>query len=290
METKSATVKKNPLLAGLLSFLCVPVGFLYLGRMNLFWYFFAFMLTTILAPVFASNLITYLLSLAALALLSLIAIILSTYLAFKGRELRALNNLEKVSIPLILIASITFNIFAGPHWKQAKGYSHYNIPSGAMLPTLKIGDYVFARSVAGDDLTYGDVIIFQYPEDHSIDFIKRVVALPGDIIEYRNKILLINGVSRSLSRVDQDTELLLPPLTEEAIENFNGSTHKIWRRMSEGRDFGPIKIPQNHYFVMGDNRDNSNDSRVWGFLNEALIRYQAEYRFNINEMDFKIID
>lgn len=283
-------VKKNPFIAGFLSFIFAPVGFLYLGNMTLFWQFLSYYLIALVLPVLAPNLFTYLFSYGTLLLILLSSVISSVYLSMKSKDVRKLSNAQRISIPLILIGSITFNVFGIPYWNDAKGYSHYSIPAGSMLPTLKIGDYIFVKSIRDEEPTYGDLLVFQYPEDLSIDFVKRVVALPGDTIEYRSKTLFINRQERVIVKVDSTNKYSLPPLTEEGLEVFDGRSHKIWRKTTAGRDFGPILIPEEHYFVMGDNRDNSNDSRVWGFLHHDLIKYRAEYSFNFDELRFTSVD
>ena len=154
-----------------------------------------------------------------------------------------------------------------------------------MLPTLKIGDFILVNKfdyglrlpVLGKTIyevgqpSRGDVMVFKYPEDPNINFIKRVVGIPGDTVEYRNKVVYVNGAMQTLTSVVPDGSLVVPPLTEEASEQLGGREHRIWRRMTQGRDFPPIQIPEGQYFVMGDNRDNSNDSRVWGFVDDSLI-------------------
>ena len=164
-------------------------------------------------------------------------------------------------------------------------FEPFQIPSGSMLPTLKIGDFILVNKfdyglrlpVLGKTIyevgqpSRGDVMVFKYPEDPNINFIKRVVGIPGDTVEYRNKVVYVNGAMQTLTRMVPDGSLVVPPLTEEASEQLGDHEHRIWRRMTQGRDFPPIQIPEGQYFVMGDNRDNSNDSRVWGFVDDSLI-------------------
>jgi signal peptidase I len=164
-------------------------------------------------------------------------------------------------------------------------FEPFQIPSGSMLPTLKIGDFILVNKfdyglrlpVLGNTVfevgepKRGDVMVFKYPEDSRINFIKRVVGIPGDTVEYLNKVVYVNGEAQTLTPVVPDNSLVVPPLTEEAFEELGDREHRIWRRMTQGRDFGPIQIPAGQYFVMGDNRDNSNDSRVWGFVDDSLV-------------------
>lgn len=147
-------------------------------------------------------------------------------------------------------------------------FQAFRIPSGSMEDTLLVGDYLFvskflygaeipftggARLPAIRDPERGDIIVFRYPEDPSEDFIKRCVGIPGDTVEVRDKVLYING----------------EPQNEPYVKHTD-------RRVIPGRDdYGPVVIPEGQYFMMGDNRDNSRDSRAWGFLDHSLIRGKA---------------
>ena len=164
-------------------------------------------------------------------------------------------------------------------------FEPFQIPSGSMLPTLKIGDFILVNKfdyglrlpvlrqtiVEFGEPKRGDVMVFKYPEDTRINFIKRVVGIPGDTVEYRNKVVYVNGEAQTLTVMAPDGSVMMPALTEEASEQLGDREHRIWRRMTQGRNFGPIQIPEGQYFVMGDNRDNSNDSRVWCFVDDSLI-------------------
>ncbi len=151
----------------------------------------------------------------------------------------------------------------------------FKIPSGSMLPTLQIGDHLLVSKfsygvrlpVIGTSLisrqgpAHGDVVVFRFPRDRSLDYIKRVVAIGGDTIEVRDKQVLLNG---------------------QQVENPHAhfTSHDIMSSAAGPRDnFGPVTVPDGKIFVMGDNRDNSYDSRFWGFvdlqdvLGKALIIY-----------------
>jgi signal peptidase I len=159
----------------------------------------------------------------------------------------------------------------------------YKIPSGSMKPTLLIGDHILVSKFSyGIKLPFirstvipigepkrGDIVVFIYPEDRSKDFIKRLIGVPGDTIEVRNKKILLNGLPFDDAHGVHSDSIIIP-----------GSV--------QPRDnFGPVKVPEGSIFVMGDNRDESYDSRFWGFVNmkdvlgKALIIYwswnQDEY-------------
>lgn len=135
----------------------------------------------------------------------------------------------------------------------------FKIPSGSMLPTLQIGDHILVNKFAYgvrvpvvgatlfdvSDPMRGDVVVFVYPEDPHKDFIKRVVAIPGDLVEVKAKELLVNGE---------------PAIDPHAhfVEGLDG------RGVSPRDNFGPYTVPDGRVFVLGDNRDRSYDSRFWG--------------------------
>lgn len=165
----------------------------------------------------------------------------------------------------------------------------FTIPSGSMLPTLEVGDYVLVNKfsygvrlpVLGTSVlsvgqpARGDIMVFKFPEQPSINYIKRVIGLPGDVIESREEILFVNG-NPWVRTLVQDGILF----TE--FEETTGS-HRF--RVQEAPGSQPagsswrVTVPEGHYFVMGDNRDNSNDSRFWGTVPESLVVGRAFYRW-----------
>lgn len=147
----------------------------------------------------------------------------------------------------------------------------FKIPSGSMVPTLLVGDHILVNKfVYGVKLPgmekkvfviskpgRGDIVVFRYPENPDRDFIKRIVAREGDMIESKDKTIYINQ----------------EPVEESYIRHTDDS---IKPSQSEPRDnFGPIVVPKGKYFVMGDNRDQSYDSRFWGFVDENKIKGKA---------------
>lgn len=148
----------------------------------------------------------------------------------------------------------------------------YIIPSESMLNTLQVGDRIFVTKysygihvpfvekelVSTGQPELGDIIVFPYPKDPELDYIKRVVGLPGDVMEVRNKQLLRNG----------------KPVLESYIRHADPNIIPGWRD-----NMAPVTVPEGHVFVMGDNRDNSADSREWGFVDKSVIRGKAQMIF-----------
>ena len=161
----------------------------------------------------------------------------------------------------------------------------FRIPSGSMLPTLEIGDFILvSKSSYGIRLPVlnrkildysaperGDVIVFRYPEDPSVDYIKRVIGVPGDKLTYHNKQLYINGEPQpqlELGNYQVDRYGQFARLQE----TLAGESHDILVNPRIAPSDSEYVVPDGHYFAMGDNRDNSRDSRAWGFVpDENLV-------------------
>jgi signal peptidase I len=150
----------------------------------------------------------------------------------------------------------------------------FKIPTGSMENNLLIGDHLLVNKfvfgpTAGEvenavlpvrDIRRGDIVVFKYPDEPERDFIKRVIGLPGETLELRNKRVYING-----QPLDEGYVHFLEPVAEgQEVTSFD-----VRER------YGPVRVPEGQYFVMGDNRDNSQDSRYWGFLPEHYIKGRA---------------
>lgn len=163
----------------------------------------------------------------------------------------------------------------------------FKIPSGSMIPTLEIGDFILVSKFSYGlrvpvlntkildlgDPKRGDVVVFRFPENPQIDYIKRVVALPGDMVAYRDKQLYLNGELIESTELSRSTFGFTEYTRYE--ENLLGYQHEM-QVSSNPANFDIVTtVPRGHYFVMGDNRDNSNDSRVWGFVPDANLKGRA---------------
>jgi len=195
--------------------------------------------------------------------------------------------------PVILIVFLLRSFLVEP----------FKIPSSSMVPTLLVGDFILVNKftygirlpVANRKLVElgspqrGDVMVFRYPDDPSLDYIKRVVGLPGDRVEYRNKRLSINGNPVALRQIEDYLSKERMQFSRRYVESLGGVEHEILLEedappsMTPSRAFPfaancnynmsglACSVPPGHYFMMGDNRDNSSDSRVWGFVPDENI-------------------
>ena len=164
----------------------------------------------------------------------------------------------------------------------------FRIPSGSMMPTLLVGDFILVNKfdygirlpvlntkiIDIGEPKRGDVVVFRYPKDPSVDYIKRVVGLPGDRIGYYNKILHING--KPIAQVPAGVYVgkgsgVSMSGAGERQEQLGDVQHKILVMPRTPGLEGEFVVPENQYFVMGDNRDNSNDSRYWGTVPEENL-------------------
>lgn len=179
----------------------------------------------------------------------------------------------------------------------------FRIPTGSMKDTLLVGDFLLVNKFiyglhtpdrfgnteielprihlpAFKHPKHGDIVVFQFPRDRSVDYIKRCVGVPGDTILVRDNRLFVNGQPEGEERI---VGKKYDPVEEATyayynIELDNGAVYKIRKRM-DGRsyagEYGPVVVPPDHYFMMGDNRDNSSDSRYWGFVPQENILGKA---------------
>lgn len=173
---------------------------------------------------------------------------------------RLRENVETIVIAVLLALFIrTFVVQA------------FKIPSGSMKDTLLIGDHILVNKfIYGIKIPFtettlipisnpdrGDIVVFRYPEDPSKDFIKRVVGVGGDVVEIKDKKVFVNKKYQDGTHIKHT------------------DAHKFPGKFSHRDNYGPVTVPENALFVMGDNRDNSHDSRFWGFVDLKALKGQA---------------
>jgi len=215
-----------------------------------------------------------------------------------SRKKWLIDNLISLGTALLLVFMIRSSIVEA-----------FKIPSGSMIPTLLVGDHIFVNKFAygfrlpfsdwitsepitlikRDPPKRGEIIVFLYPRDESLHYIKRVVAVEGDTIEVRNKIIYLNGQPTSHEALEnQKADAVLATLDSnkyslsslEAYQEHMDAGNPIVltdRNNFTTQNFGPETVPEGHVFVMGDNRDFSNDSRFWGFVPLKNVKGRAMF-------------
>jgi len=189
---------------------------------------------------------------------------------------------EVLNIGLILLVVLAFkSIFI----------ANYTVPTGSMEPSILPGDKLLVNKMAytlrvpfTDIVLYefsrperGDVIVFDYPRDPDLNFVKRLIGLPGDRVEVEDGFITINDKSLTTSLNDEDERwetLINGGVYEEEYGKYSYPVQRI-RRPFRDEEIS-LTVPKGHYFVMGDNRDNSSDSRVWGFVPEKNVKGKAK--------------
>ncbi|KTD75274.1 signal peptidase I [Legionella waltersii] len=165
----------------------------------------------------------------------------------------------------------------------------FRIPSGSLEPTLLVGDFVAVNKFAyGLRLPVlenkivslalpktGEIAVFRWPPEPSYDYIKRVIGVPGDRVSYHDKKLTINGKEAKQTFVEYTTDESSGKAVTKYKEDLNGVVHDIFIRPDVAPSDFDIVVPEGNYFMMGDNRDDSADSRFWGFVPESYLRGKA---------------
>jgi signal peptidase I len=209
----------------------------------------------------------------------------------------SIENLRSLGFMLLIIMAIRSSV-ASP----------YFVPTASMEPTIKVGDRLIANKLAYQfkvpftDFVVsewgtpkrGDIIVFQYPQDPEIDYVKRVAAIAGDTVQIKDDILYINGEAQAKEDHNFDRDILediYDPKEQKLLykENLSGVNHWVLQNRDEFRNFPsknwpaignePYVVPENAVFCMGDNRDNSLDSRSWNHVPLSYVRGKAMFVF-----------
>lgn len=199
---------------------------------------------------------------------------------------------DKTGALKVLIFSTATLLYAVVFFLVSGNFKSYSIRSNAMLPTLSKGDVIIIYKIDPDEVDRGDIVIFKYPEKPSIVFVKRVIGVPGDTVEVKNDVISINGKPLHREKVGMFAlnRARHPVYKECIIRELYDNKELCYRTLeifeNEGKDYGPVKVPSGYLFVLGDNRDNSRDSRFWGFVPAENILGKAffVYRFDLSKI------
>jgi signal peptidase I len=279
-------VKRQPLAAILLSILTPGLGQVYNGQLikGGIFYFAFFLLPIVFAYIGLQYEFKGLIVFIASIIFFFLFIVGDAFFVSHKIKIMVLKSYNKWYIYfLLMVLSLFFLSLRGNFFYDILGIKAYNLPADSMTPTLLPGDKTII------DLKYydtniprkGDVITFKYPGDPSKIFLKRVIAVEGDVIELRDKIVYLNGQPIEEQYIIHLDDSILP-CGQQRVEKEGGGLllgigYSITKCEQPRDNFGPNKIPHSKIFVMGDNRDQSFDSRYWGYVDRNEIEGKALY-------------
>jgi len=213
---------------------------------------------------------------------------------FLAKKRNALAEETEVSEPVVIeYANSLFPVFLVVLLLRSFVGEPYEIPSGSMKPTLLVGDYILVSKFSyGVRLPVidtkiidvaapqrGDVFVFRYPVDNETNFIKRTVGVPGDTVQYLNKVLYVNGKEAKQTKLGMAPAECPGFFRQPATimrEDLLGTEHEMYVCQQDLGGAIEFTVPEGHYLAFGDNRDNSNDSRGWGFVPEENLVGKAQ--------------
>ena len=269
--------KRNPIFSGIFSLLVPGLGQLYNGQMKKSIVIYSLWLfpTILIMPLF--DLQYTFIGILIFAIISTIiyifafidAIIISTRL-----KNYSLQNFNRWYIYILIILSATAISFLFDE-ESYLGINSFSFPTSSMEPTILNGDYLMVdlEYYENKDPKPSDIIIFDYPKQPELSYLKRCIAISGQVVEIKDKVVLVDEIKFP----DDSLVQFKDPKIYKKDEGTN--FFPIYNNLGSRDCFGPIKIPEGKYFVLGDNRDNSSDSRYWGFVPRENIYGKAMFLY-----------
>jgi signal peptidase I len=248
--------RRSPLAALVLSLLTPGLGQLYNGQIKKATILYFGGLSVIVALALSELFLTFrgmVFSLVIIVGFFIFSMVNALYNAARIKEIQT-KRFNRWYVYLIVVSVGSWVV--SPLIKSVIPVKAYKIPAGSMEPALLVGDHIVVNKKMYEDKqpARNDIVVFPYPEDRSKDFIKRVIGTPGDKIQIQDRQMLLNG---------------------QLFDDKHG--HHDEKIVNLKRSFGPVVVPKDHYFVLGDNRDHSFDSRFWGFVPFSDLKGKALY-------------
>ncbi|MCO5144378.1 MAG: signal peptidase I [Oligoflexia bacterium] len=273
---------RKPWISFIFSLLCPGLGHLYNGKLLpvLIAFIIGAILTIFTTLYFLGNLTNLLLALSA-GILFDFAFALHSFYQAKKLPVLELKRFQRWWV-YVIYAVVLYGIPDGYGFLMPTRLKSFQIPSESMVPNLLIGDRLVADGWAywGKRPKRGDIVVFKYPKDQTIFFVKRLIGLPGDKVQFKKGELYLNDVLVPQVRTSTPSENNGPWSFVQFTENLEGKEYTVQRAQPMvNNDFGPINVPENSFFMVGDNRDRSSDGRVWGFVDSSLIVAQMNFIF-----------
>lgn len=279
------TWKPKKWIAVLLAIFLQPFAMLYLQRVKLAVLYFILILVVVVAETYGRivkgfTLLTYLSFYYPIAIVCTV----HSYRLAKSYVIRERRPWYSRWYGMI---SILFLFYLGLAGLRVFFVEPFQIPSQAMYPTLPRGSSIFIlkwgygnyrifgfpilKTKITKEIHRGDVIVFDYPENQKVSFIQRVIGVPGDKVQYKNNQLFLNGIAAEYTLNSQEQNFMI------YSETIYGQSNQIALTQDQLHYDFDAEVPPEHYFIMGDNRNNSKDSRIWGFLSEEMIEGKLVY-------------
>lgn len=274
--------KPNKLIAILLGFLIQPLGMLYIVRIKLAFIYFIFGIIAGVTDFWLGSEIQY------ISFVFILMIICTVHIYYLLRNYEPIKNRPLFSHWYVLISFLMIALTIIFFFRSFL-YEPFKIPSTSMSPTLNTGDiiiiskwgygnygtlgYSFTKTNITKKLKRGDVIVFEYPKNSSIKYVKRIIGISGDIIDYSKGFLSINNKEVLKEFKEKNSEYNL------YIEHLDEVSYNIKMIPNNSAKSGSVIVPNKHIFIMGDNRDRSNDSRYFGFIPIKNIIGKVIYAF-----------
>lgn len=260
-SSEPETYEPKAILAGLGGILGIGLGYAYVGRLRMAFVVILAIAVTIAAAAWSRLILEpagFYTTTALLSLISLVSILHPAVIAYRSRELTAKPYNRWWLYTLWIVVSFIIGGWMSDYRAAVFGYGTYNVPSRSMAPTLERHDQILADTWRYRNATpeIDDIVVFEVPNAPGLMYLKRIVGAPGDVIEIRDDVLYRNGTA----------------ITEDFIRTTGSSRAML-------SEFGPVEVPDDHYFLLGDNRHNAKDSRFIGPIHRDLIHGRAEFRY-----------